>query len=101
MKSKYYRKVAKGTLLTFVVEIAADYSPGILALGPSSRVSISSVANHGLYSFASSEVRLSRLPGWEKHSWGYHADDGWSFPGHKDGNPYGPTFDSKFFVFEG
>ncbi|GJE96818.1 SPRY-domain-containing protein [Phanerochaete sordida] len=44
--------------------------------------------------FSSPEVRLSRLPGWEKQSWGYHADDGWSFPGHKDGNPYGPTFDT-------
>ncbi|GBE78657.1 SPRY-domain-containing protein [Sparassis crispa] len=44
--------------------------------------------------FASGEVRLSRLPGWEKHSWGYHADDGWAFPGQKDGSPYGPTFDS-------
>lgn len=45
--------------------------------------------------FSAGDVRLSRLPGWEKHSWGYHADDGWSFPGHKDGNPYGPTFDSE------
>lgn len=44
--------------------------------------------------FSSPEVRLSRLPGWEKQSWGYHADDGWSFPGAKDGNPYGPTFDT-------
>ncbi|KAI0344287.1 SPRY-domain-containing protein [Trametopsis cervina] len=44
--------------------------------------------------FSSPEVRLSRLPGWEKHSWGYHADDGWAFPGHKDGNAYGPTFDT-------
>ncbi|KAH8101615.1 SPRY-domain-containing protein [Cristinia sonorae] len=44
--------------------------------------------------FSSPDVRLSRLPGWEKQSWGYHADDGWSFPGHKDGSPYGPTFDT-------
>ncbi|EKM60372.1 uncharacterized protein PHACADRAFT_246252 [Phanerochaete carnosa HHB-10118-sp] len=44
--------------------------------------------------FSSPDVRLSRLPGWEKQSWGYHADDGWSFPGHKDGNSYGPTFDT-------
>ncbi|KAK7688293.1 hypothetical protein QCA50_008664 [Cerrena zonata] len=44
--------------------------------------------------FSSADVKLTRLPGWEKHSWGYHADDGWSFPGHKDGNPYGPTFDT-------
>ncbi|CAL1697238.1 unnamed protein product [Somion occarium] len=44
--------------------------------------------------FSCNDVRLSRLPGWEKHSWGYHADDGWSFPGHREGNPYGPVFDS-------
>ncbi|KIP02849.1 hypothetical protein PHLGIDRAFT_78477 [Phlebiopsis gigantea 11061_1 CR5-6] len=44
--------------------------------------------------FSSPEVRLTRLPGWERQSWGYHADDGWAFPGHKDGNPYGPTFDT-------
>ncbi|KAI0757686.1 SPRY-domain-containing protein [Daedaleopsis nitida] len=44
--------------------------------------------------FSAPEVRLSRLPGWERNSWGYHADDGWAFPGHKDGSPYGPTFDT-------
>ncbi|TBU21890.1 SPRY-domain-containing protein [Dichomitus squalens] len=44
--------------------------------------------------FSAPDVRLSRLPGWEKNSWGYHADDGWAFPGHKDGSPYGPTFDT-------
>ncbi|KAH9855764.1 SPRY-domain-containing protein [Lenzites betulinus] len=44
--------------------------------------------------FSAPEVRLSRLPGWERNSWGYHADDGWAFPGHKDGISYGPTFDS-------
>ncbi|PIL30800.1 hypothetical protein GSI_06968 [Ganoderma sinense ZZ0214-1] len=44
--------------------------------------------------FSAPDVRLSRLPGWEKNSWGYHADDGWAFPGHKDGTAYGPTFDT-------
>ncbi|EMD41301.1 hypothetical protein CERSUDRAFT_78954 [Gelatoporia subvermispora B] len=44
--------------------------------------------------FSSRDVKLSRLPGWEKQSWGYHADDGYAFPGQKDGAPYGPTFDS-------
>ncbi|OBZ79836.1 Ran-binding protein 9 [Grifola frondosa] len=44
--------------------------------------------------FSSPDVRLSRLPGWEKNSWGYHADDGCSFAGQKDGSPYGPTFDA-------
>ncbi|KAI0327266.1 SPRY-domain-containing protein [Cubamyces sp. BRFM 1775] len=44
--------------------------------------------------FSAPDVRLSRLPGWERNSWGYHADDGWAFPGHKDGSPFGPTFDT-------
>ncbi|TFY60350.1 hypothetical protein EVJ58_g5201 [Rhodofomes roseus] len=44
--------------------------------------------------FSAGNVRLSRLPGWEHGSWGYHADDGWCFAGTKDGTPYGPTFDS-------
>ncbi|KAL7285967.1 hypothetical protein ACG7TL_001082 [Trametes sanguinea] len=44
--------------------------------------------------FSAPDVRLSRLPGWERNSWGYHADDGWAFPGHKEGSAYGPTFDT-------
>ncbi|THH00347.1 hypothetical protein EW026_g2171 [Hermanssonia centrifuga] len=44
--------------------------------------------------FSSSDIRLSRQPGWEKGSWGYNSDDGWIYPGRKEGNPYGPTFDS-------
>jgi hypothetical protein len=44
--------------------------------------------------FGAGDVRLSRLPGWEKKSWGYHADDGNSFAGEKNGQPYGPTFGS-------
>lgn len=47
------------------------------------------------YRFCSAEMRLCCLPGWEKQSWGYHADDGWVFLGAKDGHSYGPTFDSK------
>ncbi|KZT68756.1 SPRY-domain-containing protein [Daedalea quercina L-15889] len=44
--------------------------------------------------FSAGNVRLTRLPGWESQSWGYHADDGWCFAGTKEGTPYGPTFDS-------
>ncbi|CAM0138250.1 unnamed protein product [Umbelopsis sp. WA50703] len=35
---------------------------------------------------------LSRLPGWDDHSWGYHGDDGHSFCGSGNGRPYGPKF---------
>ncbi|KAE8597981.1 hypothetical protein XENTR_v10016662 [Xenopus tropicalis] len=37
-------------------------------------------------------VNLSRLPGWDKHSYGYHGDDGHSFCSSGTGQPYGPTF---------
>ncbi|GAW05007.1 SPRY-domain-containing protein [Lentinula edodes] len=42
--------------------------------------------------FAGPDVKLSRLPGWEPTSWGYHGDDGCSFAAERNGTPYGPTF---------
>lgn len=68
----------------------------------SSQISIGSVALvqdpailfNPLVSFSGPDVRLSRLPGWEKSSWGYHGDDGFSFSAEKMGSPYGPTYSS-------
>ena len=38
-------------------------------------------------------VHLGRLPGWDKYSYGYHADDGKVFCASSNtGEPYGPTF---------
>ncbi|GAA5874549.1 hypothetical protein JCM1840_002226 [Sporobolomyces johnsonii] len=37
-------------------------------------------------------VSLSRLPGWELDSWGFHADDGRAFCCQGTGEPFGPTF---------
>ncbi|XP_073994195.1 ran-binding protein 9-like isoform X2 [Rhodnius prolixus] len=37
-------------------------------------------------------VNMNRLPGWDKHSYGYHGDDGHSFCSSGTGLPYGPTF---------
>ncbi|XP_013389065.1 ran-binding protein 9 [Lingula anatina] len=37
-------------------------------------------------------VNMNRLPGWDKHSYGYHGDDGHSFCSSGNGQPYGPTF---------
>lgn len=42
--------------------------------------------------FCARDVDLQRLPGWEPHSYGYHGDDGFIFPGVGRGHPYGPTF---------
>lgn len=36
-------------------------------------------------------LKLSLL-GWDKHSYGYHGDDGHSFCSSGTGQPYGPTF---------
>ncbi|XP_026684815.1 ran-binding protein 9-like [Diaphorina citri] len=38
------------------------------------------------------DVNMNRLPGWDKHSYGYHGDDGHSFCSSGTGQPYGPTF---------
>ncbi|XP_018494502.1 ran-binding protein 9 [Galendromus occidentalis] len=37
-------------------------------------------------------VNMNRLPGWDKHSFGYHGDDGNAFCASGSGQPYGPTF---------
>jgi len=37
-------------------------------------------------------VNMNRLPGWDKHSYGYHGDDGNSFCSSGTGQQYGPTF---------
>ena len=42
--------------------------------------------------FTTEEVSLSRLPGWDQHSYGYHGDDGHVFLGSGRGTAYGPTF---------
>ncbi|KAJ7618362.1 concanavalin A-like lectin/glucanase domain-containing protein [Mycena rosella] len=57
-------------------------------------VHILSKGNKGHISvgFAGKDVRLSRLPGWEPNSWGYHGDDGCTFAAEKNGTPFGPTF---------
>ncbi|EGN92672.1 hypothetical protein SERLA73DRAFT_116956 [Serpula lacrymans var. lacrymans S7.3] len=57
-------------------------------------VEITSKGNKGNISigFMGRDVKVSRLPGWEKNSWGYHGDDGSSFAAEGRGTPYGPEF---------
>ena len=38
------------------------------------------------------ELHISSFPGWQKHSYGYHGDDGNSFCSSGTGQLYGPTF---------
>ncbi|KAK4151441.1 hypothetical protein C8A00DRAFT_35928 [Chaetomidium leptoderma] len=42
--------------------------------------------------FASKEASISRAPGWEPDSWGYHGDDGHSFASQNVGKPYAEIF---------
>ncbi|KAG5721970.1 Ran-binding protein 10 [Termitomyces sp. T112] len=59
------------------------YETEIISKGQKGHISIG---------FAGPDVKLSRLPGWEPNSWGYHGDDGCSFAAEKNGTKYGPTF---------
>ncbi|KAF7319872.1 Ran-binding protein [Mycena kentingensis (nom. inval.)] len=59
------------------------YEVDILSKGNKGHISIG---------FAGKDVRLSRLPGWELNSWGYHGDDGCSFAAEKHGTSFGPTY---------
>jgi hypothetical protein len=43
-------------------------------------------------------MQLSRLPGWERNTYGYHGDDGNLFRGSGQGRAYGPTFTTKDVV---
>jgi len=47
---------------------------------------------------SASGVNMNRLPGWDKHSYGYHGDDGHSFCSSGTGQPYGPTFTTGDFI---
>lgn len=39
------------------------------------------------------DVRLGKMPGWEKNSWGYHGDDGMLFlESGRTGHKYGPKY---------
>ena len=42
--------------------------------------------------FSTRTVALSRPPGWEPESWGYHGDDGHCFAAQNIGKSYGPKF---------
>ncbi|KAB5554491.1 CTLH/CRA C-terminal to lish motif domain-containing protein [Coniochaeta sp. 2T2.1] len=42
--------------------------------------------------FSSKNVSLSRAPGWEPESWGYHGDDGHVFAAQSVGKAYGPKY---------
>lgn len=45
--------------------------------------------------FCSKNVILTRLPGWEPESWGYHGDDGHIFNANNHGKAYGPKYGTQ------
>ncbi|KAI0983759.1 hypothetical protein GJ496_004001, partial [Pomphorhynchus laevis] len=59
----------------FEVTIVDDGKDGYLAVGLMERQS-----------------NLQRLPGWDKNSYGYHADDGKAFNASVNGEDYGPPY---------
>ncbi len=42
--------------------------------------------------FSAASVQLSRLPGWDAGSYGYHGDDGNRFAANGRGTKYGPKY---------
>ncbi|PVG00698.1 SPRY-domain-containing protein [Serendipita vermifera] len=49
--------------------------------------------------FATKDLNLSKLPGWEAGSWGYHGDDGLSFSGlPRSGTEYGPRYSTDDII---
>ncbi|KAF2751127.1 SPRY-domain-containing protein [Sporormia fimetaria CBS 119925] len=57
-------------------------------------VSVQSRLKEGIIGigFAGPKVVLTRIPGWEPESFGYHSDDGNCFQNTPSGKPYGPKF---------
>ncbi|KAF5842711.1 concanavalin A-like lectin/glucanase domain-containing protein [Dunaliella salina] len=62
-------------LYYFEVEIVSSGHKGYIGIG-----------------FQTEDVLLSRLPGWDPHSYGYHGDDGNAFQGSGAGRSFGPTY---------
>ncbi|KAF9493903.1 SPRY-domain-containing protein [Pleurotus eryngii] len=48
--------------------------------------------------FAGPDARLSRLPGSERSSWGYHGSDGYCYASEREGSPYGVQFQTGDFI---
>ena len=46
----------------------------------------------------SSDSDLTRAPGWDLDTYGYHGDDGKKFAAQHRGDPYGPTFSTNDIV---
>ncbi|KAJ8520333.1 hypothetical protein ONZ45_g2801 [Pleurotus djamor] len=42
--------------------------------------------------FSGPDIKLNRLPGWERNSWGYHGHDGYTYASDREGQ----TFDAAF-----
>ncbi len=55
-------------------------------------MTLTSSSNTICVGFSDKNVALSRAPGWEPNSWGYHGDDGHIFASQNVGKAYGKTF---------
>eukprot|EP00899_Mesostigma_viride_P013967 jgi/Mesvir1/22571/Mv18575-RA.1 len=57
-------------------------------------ITVRNVGERGCIAIGYTEAgfKLTRQPGWEPNSYGYHGDDGKKFHANGQGEPYGPTF---------
>lgn len=46
----------------------------------------------------SKRMKMNRLVGWDRGSWGWHGDDGMTFAGQGMGNTYGPSWTSEYHL---
>lgn len=66
-----------------VKQLVYYYEVTVLDQGEYSRISVG---------FSDKNFKLTRQPGWEPNSYGYHGDDGRRFHAQPKGDEYGPTF---------
>jgi hypothetical protein len=94
LRTRYFEQSAESVSSSplFCVILTSIFLPVILALGTQDHQLFDTLDDLSFSRFAAGDARLNKLPGWEKNSWGYHGDDGFSFSAEKAGNTYGPTF---------
>lgn len=84
MKRRSSREGRKGEL-----QLQTKNSCGIYAESPRRLIGIG---------FCTEKVSLSKLPGWEQESWGYHGDDGNIFCCQGTRKQYGPKFNTDDII---
>lgn len=88
----HYKGVGKGHKDAAAVRATHPIPPGCLLYYYEIKIISKGRDGYMGIGLAAQGVNMQRLPGWDKHSYGYHGDDGHSFNSSGTGQPYGPTF---------